>query len=71
VSVREAADALPWQRTKVHEMLSALVAEGYARPPGKGPAARYYAAAQPSPQDPYPPLRAVPDPPPEASGGAP
>jgi hypothetical protein len=70
VSVREAADALPFQHTKAHELLTALVAEGYAQPPGKGPAARYHAARPPVGEDPYPPLRAVPDPPPDDADGA-
>jgi hypothetical protein len=64
VSVREAADALPYQKTKAHELLGALVADGYALPPGKGPAARYYAAPPPAATatGDGPRLRAVPDP---------
>ena len=71
VSVREAAAALPYQKTKAHELLAALVADGFAKPPGKGPAARYYAARPAHGEDPYPPLRAVPDPQPDAADGAP
>jgi hypothetical protein len=70
VSVREAADEVPFQKTKTHELLAALCDQGAAEVRGRGPAARFYAPGAPGP-GPYPPLRALPDPPPQASGGAP
>ncbi len=74
VSAREAADALPFAKTKAHELLTALCDEGFAAPPsGAGRGARFYAATRPAraaPDGPYPPLRAVPDTPADAGQDA-
>jgi hypothetical protein len=64
VSTREAADVLPWQKTKIHELLAKRVAAGMAEVRGEGRSARFYAVV---PLCPFPPLRAVPDSPSEAS----
>ena len=72
VSTREAAAVLPWQKTKIHELLADLVRAELAEVRGEGRGARFYAtgAAVPPPPPapgPYPPLRAVPDPAEDAS----
>jgi hypothetical protein len=71
VSVREAAEVLPWQKTKVHELLAARARAGLAEVRGEGRGARFHAIAPagppPAPAGPYPPLRVVPDPAEDAS----
>ena len=71
VSTREAAVVLPWQKTKIHELLADLVRAELAEVRGEGRGARFYATGAAVPPaaapGPYPPLRAVPDPAEDAS----
>jgi hypothetical protein len=65
MSVRALAEALPWQKTKIHVLLAELAAAGLVRVAGEGRTACFMAVA-PVPAAaagaPYPPLRLVPDP---------
>jgi hypothetical protein len=65
MSVRALAEALPWQKTKIHVLLAELSAAGLVRVVGEGRTARFVAVAPPpapaAPAGPYPPLRLVPD----------
>jgi hypothetical protein len=69
LSSREATEVVPFQKSKCQELLARLCAEGFAVVRGAGRGARYYRAADAPPGGTYPPLRAVPDLPGDASEG--
>jgi IclR helix-turn-helix domain len=66
MSARALAEALPWQKTKVHVLLAELAAAGLVRVAGEGRTACFVAVAPvpaaAAPGGPYPPLHLVPDP---------